>query len=201
MLDRVHRPTPYETSKRDVTFDFICHGQREQTLSFVHALPSSLIVKDPYMTDPSYAQRFVAAVRPILGQHYAACKSASASECGPCGKPAKEVLQTPNSYLHLVDDPRVISFVTAVCGKHECEMQARREIQMAQYHALGEESGKQAEHMLCRTCHEAGDIKKCGRCGVVGYCSKECQKEDWKKHKESCAKNERSVERAHMSKA
>ena len=28
--------------------------------------------------------------------------------------------------------------------------------------------------------------KSCGACGVVSYCSVECQKGDWKVHKHSC---------------
>lgn len=31
-----------------------------------------------------------------------------------------------------------------------------------------------------------GEFKKCGRCRLVSYCSRECQKKDWKRHKDSC---------------
>lgn len=37
--------------------------------------------------------------------------------------------------------------------------------------------------------HESGqDLLNCGRCKVTRYCSVECQKADWKKHKGECAK-------------
>ena len=56
------------------------------------------------------------------------------------------------------------------------------------------ESVKHApESVACkRRCHATGcqsdDVKSmCGRCGVVWYCSRECQVRDWKLHKPNCA--------------
>ena len=37
----------------------------------------------------------------------------------------------------------------------------------------------------CRLCLKAA-TKKCGNCKDVSYCSRECQKTDWKEHKEAC---------------
>lgn len=39
----------------------------------------------------------------------------------------------------------------------------------------------------CHICKKT-DVKllKCGACGIVQYCSKECQKSDWKDHKVTC---------------
>lgn len=41
---------------------------------------------------------------------------------------------------------------------------------------------------LCSRCHEMG-TRKCGKCRVVYYCSKECQAADWENHKEFCKKH------------
>ncbi|KAF9643618.1 hypothetical protein BDM02DRAFT_3123174, partial [Thelephora ganbajun] len=42
----------------------------------------------------------------------------------------------------------------------------------------------------CANCHkelEKKDLKRCGQCGIVLYCSRECQKEAWKTgHKRTC---------------
>ncbi len=41
---------------------------------------------------------------------------------------------------------------------------------------------------LCKVAAGAdGKLRTCGGCGIVKYCSAEHQKEDWKKHKGTCA--------------
>jgi hypothetical protein len=50
-----------------------------------------------------------------------------------------------------------------------------------------------AGHIICNTCKvnlevEGRAIKRCGGCKKVTYCSVECQKADWKAHKEHCRK-------------
>ncbi len=46
----------------------------------------------------------------------------------------------------------------------------------------------------CANCEEVFDetvkLSKCGKCKVMHYCSEECQKEDWPRHKEECTKIE-----------
>ena len=37
---------------------------------------------------------------------------------------------------------------------------------------------------VCEDSHE--NLKKCGRCNIVRYCSTECQEEDWPEHKRVC---------------
>ena len=52
-------------------------------------------------------------------------------------------------------------------------------------------AGKENLTTICCGCHKATvmtKIKKCGACKAVQYCSLECQKEDWKKHKKNCCK-------------
>lgn len=46
----------------------------------------------------------------------------------------------------------------------------------------------QAVTTICAKCNKTGkDFKRCGRCRAVNYCSPDCQKADWKRHKEQCA--------------
>ena len=39
----------------------------------------------------------------------------------------------------------------------------------------------------CVNCGKAGADKKCAKCYAVAYCSKDCQRENWKAHKKQCA--------------
>ena len=39
----------------------------------------------------------------------------------------------------------------------------------------------------CSDCGKDG-AKKCGACGEAYYCSRQCQRRDWKKHKAECQK-------------
>ncbi|RPA80717.1 hypothetical protein BJ508DRAFT_307159 [Ascobolus immersus RN42] len=40
--------------------------------------------------------------------------------------------------------------------------------------------------MACNVCEREGKLSQCARCKTVSYCSKECQKYDWKAHKSVC---------------
>ncbi|RPA82217.1 hypothetical protein BJ508DRAFT_414264 [Ascobolus immersus RN42] len=40
--------------------------------------------------------------------------------------------------------------------------------------------------MDCKVCHKSGNLKKCSGCSSVAYCSRDCQKADWKTHKTLC---------------
>eukprot|EP00435_Cladocopium_sp_Y103_P048332 s1529_g14.t1 len=40
----------------------------------------------------------------------------------------------------------------------------------------------------CHRCGVIGSLSACGSCKLVAYCSKECQRSDWKSHKPQCQK-------------
>jgi splicing suppressor protein 51 len=43
--------------------------------------------------------------------------------------------------------------------------------------------------VFCTVCHKAApELKKCAKCLVTPYCSRECQKAAWKVHKRTCGK-------------
>lgn len=46
----------------------------------------------------------------------------------------------------------------------------------------------------CKVCGKREDLKKCTRCGNIFYCSRECQKLDFKEHKKNCHKNDHTLE-------
>ena len=52
-----------------------------------------------------------------------------------------------------------------------------------------EENTKIVENLReCSNCTKLDSNYKCSKCKKVFYCSKKCQKEDWKSHKKICKK-------------
>lgn len=47
----------------------------------------------------------------------------------------------------------------------------------------------------CNSCSKTVDLKLCSRCHGVNYCSKICQKADWKNHKSMCRESENPNEK------
>jgi hypothetical protein len=60
--------------------------------------------------------------------------------------------------------------------------------------AMAEELAGKVVVPKCRNCGRAESeevkLKKCMRCLAVMYCSAECQKKDWKKHRMECEESE-----------
>ncbi|KAK6842753.1 MYND finger family protein [Apiospora arundinis] len=55
----------------------------------------------------------------------------------------------------------------------------------------GQGMGQTTDTDKCRNCGktqkaDGGNLMQCARCKEVAYCSKECQKADWKKHRQEC---------------
>nr|XP_034299517.1 uncharacterized protein LOC105324660 isoform X2 [Crassostrea gigas] len=58
-----------------------------------------------------------------------------------------------------------------------------------------EEDGKRIELLdCCFVCGSNGELKTCQECHKARYCSRECQKADWKTHKTDCKKEEGGIE-------
>ena len=48
---------------------------------------------------------------------------------------------------------------------------------------------KETTILSCVICHKTENLKKCAKCSTTPYCSRDCQKADWKTHKKLCAGN------------
>lgn len=179
---------------RPVRFEFYCEDDNGG-LEYTHNLPSSLWATRAQLSekDARYIEQFTNAVRPIMKEHEATCRAASNPFCKNCGSSAVRVMQTPMSFLHVVDDPFVGTWVNPVCRNGECEIQILQEVQGTMSKAVlegqtprGSRPSTSFEVMLCNVCGKVGEVKRCGRCKVVAYCGKEHQKVDWKVHKRTC---------------
>ena len=43
------------------------------------------------------------------------------------------------------------------------------------------------KNRTCIVCDKKTDLKNCGKCKQVHYCSRDCQKNDWREHKKTCS--------------
>lgn len=179
-----------------VRFDF--QTDLQGMLKYIYNISRSLVTPNAQVMqhDPDYIKNFVAAIRPIMLEHEAACSAASNPKCQSCGSPTVKVLQTPMSWLHIVDEPFINVLVNPVCDKSECEMRTRQLIQdvmaevtteVQEVEELDARLRNTVEILPCKVCGETENTKRCARCKVVVYCGKEHQKADWKVHKKICA--------------
>jgi hypothetical protein len=119
--------------------------------------------------------------------------------CPYCGKLAHTTVSTfavtPDGKWHNMDNPVVIEenanlkFKFFIEGNN-CFTQHKRECP------------KRQKPKVCNTCkkpklpflHGVASLHKCSRCEKVYYCSVDCQKQDWKKHKEGCGGAHEKIE-------
>ncbi|XP_044718722.1 MYND finger domain-containing protein [Hirsutella rhossiliensis] len=179
----------------NVSVEFWCEfGATE--LKYKHSIPKTLVTQVG-QARPNHegSARFLQWIRPILREHEAACRKAAGVRCESCGGLAKEILQSPISYLH-AERPFVLVVVSSFCGQEGCEIRARQEMQdtMAEAgQADGSMGAKQMQGQDAQSTEEGlpglwrdGGARRCSRCLAVAYCSRQHQKEDWKVHKKGC---------------
>merc|ERR1712020_661044 len=82
---------------------------------------------------------------------------------------------TPEQLDYLVEEGGVCRFCSACLHYRPHYPSCNRKSQIPTY--------------VCANCNVAENTRKsCGRCKSVTYCSVDCQKEDWKRHKPACRK-------------
>ena len=48
---------------------------------------------------------------------------------------------------------------------------------------------------ICGVCGKEGSVKLCARCNMIPYCSRECQKKDYPRHKFACRATEQAIQK------
>jgi hypothetical protein len=77
-------------------------------------------------------------------------------------------------------------FIIDLGGTSEDELFDLREKSKKEILEWFKEKGYVFENKICKVCRKEGKMKKCSGCLQAYYCSGECQKSDWKKHKKLC---------------
>ena len=176
-----------ETAK--ALFSFRIHNDGDSTtIEHTHPVPTFLCDPQPSQrTSKQYYDAFVDVLSVVNAEHHDECMKKITTPCVTCGKPAKDALKSPMSYLHLAE-PMVIVQITQVCGNKKCEMQTRSKLHQLQKNieqADLESNQNVFGDMSCAVC-EKPRAKRCAGCGKVAYCNTECQKVGWRGHKKHC---------------
>ena len=176
------------TETINALFSFRIHNDKEiTTIEHTHPVPTFLCTPTPSQrTSKQYHNAFVDVVTVVNAEHHEECMSRITTPCVECGRPAKDALKSPMSYLHLAE-PMVIVHVTQVCGDKKCEFETRKNLHNLQKN-IQQEGAKPTGlygDMSCEICQKP-KAKRCAGCGKVAYCNKDCQKAGWKSHKRHC---------------
>ena len=182
-----------------VTFRFMS-GSTGEPFQYVHTLPARLCVN---LDDTSQPRDTIVATATTIfeiGKYYSReTSSLCEMSCASCGHPRTRIINTPMTLLHLVC-PSVAIMVSAVCDSETCEKHIREEVltgmrqmkdmfPMTMPNMLGVDEllkGDREVLRQCEVCEGEEGWKACAACKRVGYCGRECQKEDWKVHKTIC---------------
>lgn len=183
-------------ANRTVSVKFWCDfGATE--LEYRHSIPKTLIMQAGRAQPSSeYSRRFLEWIGPIFKEHEASCRKIAEAYCEGCSNPAKDILQSPMSFLH-AETPFVLVVVSWFCGQEECEIRMREEMQdtVAGMGKTDRSTGprqkqgqepESTEGKVCRVSGETAGARWCSRCQAVAYCGREHQKADWKAHKKGC---------------
>ncbi|KAJ6519618.1 hypothetical protein C8R45DRAFT_952114 [Mycena sanguinolenta] len=123
--------------------------------------------------------------------------------CAHCGKPARDMQLDVMSYLHL-PEPMLKIYVTQLCENKDgpCDRAAKAESnvwrEIAGHPPNPPNSTRNinpADQPLSRSCANClrdpfeppeMSLKRCSGCKLTRYCSVECQKADYRRHKGVC---------------
>ena len=177
------------TPTKDAIFRYHLYNVEEIThLEYTHPVPTFLCTPSPSQRgSKQYLDAFVDVVSIINAQHHEECMAKITTPCVICGKPAKDLVKSPMSYLHLAQ-PMVTIQTSQICGDKRCEMRVRTQLGEMQKQIVEggtDFNGAVFEGMSCETCGKP-NAKRCVGCGQVAYCNQACQKARWKKHKKEC---------------
>ena len=174
------------TAARFVTrFDFRCCGDVNKTFSSYYPLSRSLTVGDE--KTPDHDEMVMGIVSYVMRLHLDKTYEAVRRTCIICEGPTDNVCQSYQiSGSH--QEAEVLIYVLPVCKNEACVNKAEADLKYAvdnSEEAAGNPGGRRA---WCHTCfkHDVPTLK-CGACGAIDYCSKDCQERDWREHKVKCA--------------
>ena len=144
---------------------------------FSHRLPERLVGSPPSQEAETFVRRWVS-------EHTTELLRKAPFMC-LCQHPATRLVHHTALYLHL-SEPRVADLPQPICHREACDIAAKQQWQTLMQEMQQELYTTFPQSFACQHCGASSGLQKCGRCSVIAYCSKACQRADWPQHKRAC---------------
>lgn len=200
-LDGANASVVLDAAALPLTLDMITGGQLESFLLIMRTLECcSITVDDEELV--LWKKILPALVeRCRTWSHTAECEYAQSGATVPLStEPAKQVVcscgagKFPPHFLNLPEWDTATKFATRMAISPTYAVPFVEDVinpELIKNFFGASAAGRRDETLRCRNCGQTeakggGALKKCMRCLKVRYCSAECQKKDWKKHRMEC---------------
>jgi hypothetical protein len=154
----------------------------KQEFNFSQRVPSTL------HQEVSNRSVLVEFMKELTREHHAELVEAYPWRCVECDLPATTLVHQPHSYVHLKEDPFIVDFAAPVCFESS---RCIHIIHEEKHHLATEVMKMNIDKNSCGHCNKMPKdklFKRCSRCKVISYCSRECQVAAWSDHKIWCKK-------------
>lgn len=204
-LDGANGSVVLDAAALPLTIDIIKGGQMDSFLLIIRTLECcSVTVDDEELV--LWKKILPALVERCRNwSHTPECEYAHSGATVPLSiEPAKQVIcscgagKFPQNFISLPEWDTAAKFATRLAISPTfavpfVEDVVNSELMKGAFNASS--AAQDAKTLRCRTCGKTeakggGMLKKCMRCLKVRYCSAECQKKDWKKHRMECEEAE-----------
>ena len=152
----------------------------------------SVEVSDQFCIAKASSRELLIMLKNLLAEHLQPLEAERGLfTCAGCGTPAT-VFSDLAMRHHIGGREGILHCVYAICCHGKCEQSAEAALKAVNSIAVRglrfeADTGMKMIKRGCSVCCDTDHLQQCGRCKMTRYCSAECQKSDWPKHKKVCA--------------
>ncbi len=152
--------------------------------TYYHFAPAFFFARDP---EHKEKQDFI---QLLVDRYHPQVMAECSWGCISCGRQATDFVHSPTYSLNDAAALAVNNLLLAVCPARACHIGAATIIDASKKN-MAQKFGLDSvgpEMLMCRNCYQLQETRfqRCGRCKGPPYCSVQCQKADWRRHKPHC---------------